>query len=192
MQQPPSAPPAAQPPYPARRRVQTPGRLFRRTSYRRGFVEGLILYACYIMLTTIPSAFWPASGIALVFLLLVLLRFAPPVWATLRIRSTRRERLSRRFLLLGPALALACALLDTLGLLFLGDRTALVGATSPLILRFFQSGPEHLAISVFLTGIGETLGVLLVLYTVAVICTRLAQGGFLRFTMPAGKGRVTL
>ena len=29
-------------------------------------------------------------------------------------------------------------------------------------------------------------------YMLAVVCTRLANGGFLRFTMPAGKGRVTL
>jgi hypothetical protein len=34
--------------------------------------------------------------------------------------------------------------------------------------------------------------VLLVYYTIAVVCTRLANGGFMRFTMPAGNGRVTL
>jgi hypothetical protein len=29
-------------------------------------------------------------------------------------------------------------------------------------------------------------------FTLTVVCTRLAQGGFLRFTMPAGGNRVTL
>jgi hypothetical protein len=166
--------------------------VFRRVTYRRGFIEGLILYACYVMITALPATLWPAGWIGVVLFLLLLLRFAPPVWATLRIVSTRRERLSRRFLILGPALALACTVLDTCGLLFLGDRTALVGVTGPVILRLAQGGPAHLAVSGFFGGIGQTLGILLVFYAVAVVCTRLAQGGFLRFTMPAGKGRVTL
>jgi hypothetical protein len=185
------APPSARPPRMARRQ-QAPGRVFRRTTYRRAFIEGLILYACYVGITALPVTLWPASWIGVVLLLLLLLRFAPPVWATLRIRSTRRERLSRRFLILGPLLALACTLLDTLGLLFLGNRAAIMGITAPLIKRLMQSGPTHLSVGAFLLGIGQTLGILLVLYTIAVVCTRLAQGGFLRFTMPAGKGRVTL
>jgi hypothetical protein len=37
-----------------------------------------------------------------------------------------------------------------------------------------------------------TAALLFALFTLAVVCTRLAQGGFLRFTMPAGGNRVTL
>jgi hypothetical protein len=44
----------------------------------------------------------------------------------------------------------------------------------------------------FARGEAILLFALVVYFTIAVVCTRLANGGFMRFTMPAGNGRVTL
>ena len=38
----------------------------------------------------------------------------------------------------------------------------------------------------------ERLVIFAIYYTITVVCTRLVNGGFMRFTMPAGNGRVTL
>jgi hypothetical protein len=58
--------------------------------------------------------------------------------------------------------------------------------------RLFISGPNHLSFADL--GIYElrSAALLLSFFTLTVVCTRLAMGGFLRFTMPTGKGRVTL
>ena len=72
-------------------------------------------------------------------------------------------------------------------------RSAWGGAAgSPDIVRFGASGSTHLAITDFLVSMLARLVIFAVYYTIAVVCTRLANGGFMRFTMPAGKGRVTL
>jgi hypothetical protein len=62
----------------------------------------------------------------------------------------------------------------------------------PALLRFFTNGPNHLSILNF--GIYElrSAALLVSFFTLTVVCTRLAQGGFLRFTMPSGGNRVTL
>jgi hypothetical protein len=62
----------------------------------------------------------------------------------------------------------------------------------PALWRFFTNGPNHVSLLDF--GIYELRSAVLLLsfFTLTVVCTRLAQGGFLRFTMPAGRNRVTL
>ena len=62
----------------------------------------------------------------------------------------------------------------------------------PDLTRFTASGAAHLSPLAFLVDSLGQLGLLAVYFTIAVVCTRLANGGFLRFTMPAGDGRVTL
>jgi hypothetical protein len=115
------------------------------------------------------------------------------VWATLRVVSTRREKMSRRFWRLGWQLALWCTLADAAVALFLGEANLLGGpAGPPDVTRFGAAGDTALTPAGFLVGELVTLVLLAVYYTIAVVCTRLANGGFLRFTMPAGKGRVTL
>ena len=62
----------------------------------------------------------------------------------------------------------------------------------PAIWRLFTSGQSHLGLLQF--GVYElrSAALLFSFFTLTVVCTRLAQGGFLRFTMPAGGNRVTL
>nr|MBF6592779.1 hypothetical protein [Ktedonobacterales bacterium] len=62
----------------------------------------------------------------------------------------------------------------------------------PDIVRFGLRGPNALTPTGFLLGELVTWFLLAIFFTIAVVCTRLANGGFLRFTMPAGGGRVTL
>jgi hypothetical protein len=62
----------------------------------------------------------------------------------------------------------------------------------PALYRFFVSGPNHLSPLDFGLYALRDLALLLAFHTLTVVCTRLAQGGFLRFTMPAGRNRVTL
>ena len=58
-------------------------------------------------------------------------------------------------------------------------------AGMPALGRFFASGPTHLTPQAFILGLLGGYFLLLVYYTIAVVLTRLANGGFLRFTMPA-------
>ena len=58
--------------------------------------------------------------------------------------------------------------------------------------RIFASGVHHLSVAGLVVYELKTASLLLAIFTIAVVCTRLAQGGFLRFTMPAGGNRVTL
>jgi hypothetical protein len=77
--------------------------------------------------------------------------------------------------------------------LLLGEATVWGGAAGrPDLLRFGAHGAEALSPFSFLVGEGVTFVLLAIYFTIAVVCTRLANGGFLRFTMPAGDGRVTL
>jgi hypothetical protein len=62
----------------------------------------------------------------------------------------------------------------------------------PVISRLINSGPNHLSLLDFCFYELRTAIILFTFYTIAVVCTRLAGGGFLRFTMPAGENRVTL
>lgn len=168
--------------------------MFYKTSYRRGVIEGVTLYTLGRLGALITPAFFPDwLYVAAPLLFLCLQYFAGPIWASYRIKSTRRERLSRRFWLLGPRMAGICFAIDallslTVGLsLFPGDLQR-----GPVLMRLFASGADHLSLQTY--GLYElrTASLLLALFTIWVICSRLAQGGFLRFTMPAGGNRVTL
>ena len=169
--------------------------MFNKVSYRRGVVEGSIIYTLGRLGALITPAFFPGWLFILAPLLFLTLQFLiAPLWATRRLQSTKRERLSKRLWLLGPRLAGICFAIDvvislTMGLAIFTFTSAQQG---PALYRFFISGPNHL--SLFDFGLYElrNIALLLALHTLTVICTRLGQGGFLRFTMPAGGNRVTL
>ncbi|HEX2349900.1 MAG TPA: hypothetical protein VHI51_15810, partial [Ktedonobacterales bacterium] len=130
-----------------------------------------------------------------VLILRTALFILPPVWAAARVVSTRREKMSRRFWRLGPTMAVLAALLGALVALFIGETLDPFGVqhSAPDIARLgLLGGHATLGFGAFALGVAQNLGILLVYYTIAVVCTRLANGGFMRFTMPAGNGRVTL
>jgi len=169
--------------------------MFNKVSYRRGVVEGSIIYTLGRLGALITPAFFPGWLFILAPLLFLTLQFLiAPLWATRRLQSTKRERLSKRLWLLGPRLAAICIAIDVVISLIMG--LAILTFTSaqqgPALYRFFVSGPNHLSLLDF--GLYELrdIALLLALHTLTVICTRLSQGGFLRFTMPAGGNRVTL
>ncbi|HEX6798732.1 MAG TPA: hypothetical protein VF116_13575 [Ktedonobacterales bacterium] len=165
---------------------------------RRAVIEGVAIFAVGRLLgavapLSLPDALLPLITLPLLRLALMIL---PPVWAAMRVVSTKREKMSRRFWLLGPQLAVCCALADVAIALAVGDTSTslLLGpvAGGADLARFFAHGATALSVGAFAVAEMKTLGALLVYYTLAVVCTRLANGGFLRFTMPAGDGRVTL
>lgn len=169
--------------------------MFNKVSYRRGVIEGSIIYTLGRLGALITPVFFPGWLLIIAPLLFLMLQFLiAPLWATRRIQSTKRERLSKRFWLLGPRLAAISFAIDLVISLAMG--LALFTFTSvqqgPALLRFFASSPNHLSLLDF--GIYElrSIALLLAFHTLTVLCTRLAQGGFLRFTMPAGGNRVTL
>ena len=169
--------------------------MFNKVSYRRGFIEGVVLYTLGRLGALITPAFFPDwVYVAAPLLFLMLQYLMGPVWATRRIASTKRERLSKRFLLLGPRLAAICLGIDIIITLVGGLPVNVLGGAQqgPALWRFFTSGPNHL--SLLDLGIYElkSAALLFALFTLDVVCTRLAMGGFLRFTMPAGGNRVTL
>ncbi len=184
----------------ARRRRARTGQAERgpwqRISFRRGLIEGAIIYAAWRLVVLAPITFWPGALFPAVLLILLALHFLPPIWASLRVVATRREKMSRRFFALAARLALTCTLIDAALALVAGDPAQPFGgpAYGPDLARFFASGPHAHPLSVgsFLLAEIATAGFLLAYFLIATICTRLAQGGFLRFTMPAGDGRVTL
>jgi hypothetical protein len=169
--------------------------MFNKVSYRRGVTEGVILYTLGRLGALITPAFFPGWVYVIAPLLFLILQFlVAPFWATRRIQSTKRERLSKRFWLLGPCMAAICFCVDLCISLTIGLAIFTFGDVQqgPAIWRFFMSGSNHLSLLNF--GIYELRSAVLLLsfFTLTVICTRLAQGGFLRFTMPAGGNRVTL
>jgi hypothetical protein len=168
--------------------------MFRKTTMRRAIVEGLLIYLAAQGLALVPISFWAPAIYPGILILRTALFILPPVWAAMRVVSTRREKMSRRFWQLGPTMAICAALLSLLIALFVGETMEPWGGlnTAPDIMRLGLGGHASLALGPFALGALQNLGVLLVYYTIAVVCTRLANGGFMRFTMPAGNGRVTL
>jgi hypothetical protein len=169
--------------------------MLNRASYRRGVVEGVLLYMLGRLGATITPAFFPNwVYIAAPLLFLALQYLIGPVWATRRIQSSKRERLSKRFWLLGPRMAAICFGIDLVLTLAVGPAINTFDGIQqgPALWRLFVGGPSHLSLLDF--GIYElrSAALLFAFFTLAVVCTRLAQGGFLRFTMPAGGNRVTL
>ena len=180
---------------PAHARKPAKGRIFRRTGYAHAIIEGMIIFAVYRLLIMVPANDWP-GGAALIGMmcLLLLLHFAPPVWAAMRVISTKREKMSRRFWKMGPILAGLCLLADVAVSLGLGQPNPLIGpdGKGPVWQRLAEPGAAHLTWGAFAINELSMLAFLVIYFTIAVVCTRLANGGFLRFTMPAGNGRVTL
>ncbi len=170
------------------------GRVFRRTSYTRAIVEGVGIFAAYRLLEMVSLNTWPGAAIIAFFFLLLLLHFAPPVWAALRVISTKREKMSARFWKMGPILAGLCLLVDVAVTLGLGNAGLFGGpdGNGPAWARFLPGAAHPLSVFSFAVNELGSAAFLLIYFTIAVICTRLANGGFLRFTMPAGNGRVTL
>lgn len=166
--------------------------MWRKTTMRRAMAEGVALFVVGVALAyprpdTLPVA---------LFIPLLLARLAlfilPPVWAAMRVVSTKREKMSRRFWRLGPTLALWCALATAaLALIFGGTDFPFGGTDGVSVAAQIARHGFGFALG-FLWGQALNFLLLAIYYTIAVVLTRLANGGFLRFTMPAGKGRVTL
>lgn len=171
--------------------------MFDKVSYRRGVIEGIILYTLGRLGALItPTAFpadWLVVAAPVCFLFFQFL--LAPFWATRRIKQWgKRERLSKRFWLLGPRLAALCLGIDLVISLVAGMAiyTFTGVQQGPVLARLFASGSNHLSLADFGLYELKNAAALFALYTLSVICARLAQGGFLRFTMPAGGNRVTL
>lgn len=169
--------------------------MFNKISYRQGVLEGVILYTLGRLGALLNPAIFPDwTYVAVPLLFLALQYLLAPIWATRRTTSTKRERLSKRFWLLGPRLAAICLGIDLLITLVLGMPVNSLGGVpqGPALARLLTNGPNHLTLAAL--GIYElkTAALLFALFTLWVICSRLAVGGFLRFTMPAGGNRVTL
>jgi hypothetical protein len=137
----------------------------------RAIAEAVLLFSVGRIVGSLPLALWPGPLVILAPLLWLGLMFLAPVWAASRVASTRREKMSRRFWRLGPQLAVYCTV-----------------AASALALATRTTG----SVGNFARGTALLFFALVVYFTIAVVCTRLAYGGFLRFTMPGGDGRVTL
>jgi hypothetical protein len=168
--------------------------LFNKVSYRRGIIEGIIIYAFGRLGALITPTFFPDwTFVAVPLLFLTCMYILPPVWAARRMISTKRERLHKRFWLLALRLAALCLGVDILISLVGGlPVTMFEVQQGPVILRLFTSGTNHLSLLGYSLYELRTAAFLFVFYTIAVVCTRLAGGGFLRFTMPAGGNRITL
>lgn len=173
--------------------------MFDKTSYRRGVIEGVALYTLGRLGVLITPAFflkwadWIVVAAPICFLCFQFL--LAPFWAARRIKQvSKRERLSRRFWLLGPRLAAICLGIDIVLSLVAGLAIYTFGGVQqgPALMRFFASGSAHLTLLDFGFYELRDAAALFALYTLIVICARLAQNGFLRFTMPAGRNRVTL
>jgi hypothetical protein len=163
---------------------------------RRAVAEAVIIFTAGQLVAMVPPDIWPQFlnpiVLPLTWMLRLVLTISPPVWAAMRVVSTRREKMSRRFWWLGLRLAAYCTLASALVALLVGESNAFGPTSGPDIGRLFTTGQSHLPLLSFLTGQLVTFSLLVIYFTIAVVCTRLANGGFLRFTMPAGKGRVTL
>jgi hypothetical protein len=170
--------------------------MFDKISYRRGVIEGIILYTLGRVGALVTPTIFPDWLVVVAPVCFLLFQFLlAPYWATRRIKQWgKRERLSKRFWLLGPRLAAICFGIDVLLSLVAGMAiyTFTGMQQGPALVRFFASGSNHLSFADFALYELKDAALLFALYTLTVICTRLAQNGFLRFTMPAGGNRVTL
>jgi hypothetical protein len=185
------SPAAAHPPLPKK---PAKGRVFRRTGYTQAIIEGVVIFAAFRLLEQVSFNDWPGAAIIAFFFFLLLLHFSPPVWSASRVVSTKREKMSARFWKMGPILAGFCLVVDVVVTLWLGNAGLLGGpdGNGPVWARLGAGAAHPLSVDSFVTSEIGAAAFLLIYFTIAVICTRLANGGFLRFTMPAGNGRVTL
>lgn len=170
--------------------------MFDKTSYRRGVIEGIILYTLGRLGALITPTLFPDWVVVAAPVCFLLFQFLlAPFWTTRRIKQfSKRERLSKRFWLLGPLLAVICLGIDVVLSLVAGLAIYTFDGIQqgPALVRFFASGIGHLSLLDFVFYELKNAIALFAFCTLAVVCTRLAQNGFLRFTMPAGDNRVTL
>lgn len=169
--------------------------MFNKVSYRRGVIEGLFLFTLGRFCALISPVVFPDWTYVAAPLLFMVLQFIfAPFWTTKRIAAAKRERLSRRFWLLGPLLAVLSFVIDLVITLAFGLPVNSIGGVQhgSALQRLLTPGPNALTMADFGLYELKTLAALLALSMLTVICTKLAQGGFLRFTMPAGGNRVTL
>jgi hypothetical protein len=168
--------------------------MFNKVSYRRGIIEAFVIYTIGRLGALItPNVFPDWTYVAVPLLFWTFQYLVPPFWATRRIISTKRERLSKRFWWLGPRIAGICIGIDLLLSLVAGFPVNLFEIQrGPVLMRLFESGQNHLTLMEFALLELKSDALILGIFTVIVICTRLAGGGMLRFTMPAGGNRVTL
>jgi hypothetical protein len=169
--------------------------MFHPVSYRRGVLEGVILFTLGRLGALLNPVIFPGwLYVAVPLLCLALQYLLAPIWATRRIASTKRERLSRRFWLLGPLLAALCFGVDLLITLAFGMPVSTLGGVpqGAALVRLFTHGANSLTLTDFGLYELKTAALLFSFFTLWVVCSRLARGGFLRFTMPAGGNRVTL
>src|ERR1700730_14494912 len=126
--------------------------MFNKVSYRHGVIESILLFTLGRLGALIsPIVFPDWTYVAAPLLFLALQYLIAPVWATGRIVSTKRERLSRRFWLLGPRMAAICLGIDILISLTCGLAVNPFGGVQQgsAIWRFFISGPDHLSLLEF-------------------------------------------
>ena len=169
--------------------------MFNKVTYRRGVIEGTVLYTLGRLGALITPTVFPGWVFVAAPLLFLMLQYLlGPCWATRRIASTKRERLSKRFWLLGPLIAAICLGIDSILSLVFGLPVNALGGVQqgPALWRLSISGPNHLSLLDLSLYELKSAALLFSFFTLGVICTRLALGGFLRFTMPAGGNRVTL
>ena len=97
--------------------------MFDKTGYWRGVLEGVILYTLGrlgALITPITFPAWIVVAAPVCFLCCQFL--LAPFWSTRRIKQfSKRERLSRRFWLLGPLLAAFCLGIDVIVSLIAGQ-----------------------------------------------------------------------
>src|SRR5438128_12284455 len=123
--------------------------MFNKVSYRRAVIEGVILYTLGRLGALITPAFFPDwVYVAAPLLFLVFHDLLGPFWATRRIASTKRERLSKRFWLLGPLIAAICLGIDIIISLAFGLPVNAVGGVQQgsALWRLSVSGPDHLSL----------------------------------------------
>src|SRR2546421_5368499 len=162
--------------------------MFNKVSYQRGVIEGVILYTLGRLGALITPAFFPDwLYVAMPLIFLVFQYILGPVWATRRMASTKRERLSKRFWLLGLRMAAICLGVDFVIALTCGLSVNAFGGgqQGPALWRLFIAGPNHLGLLALGFYELKSAALLLSFFTLDFICTRLAMGRFLRFTMPA-------
>jgi hypothetical protein len=157
-------------------------------------MEGVVIYTLGRLGALITPAVFPDwLFVAIPLLFLACQYLLPAFWATHRIASAKCERMSKRFWLLGLSMAALCLAIDLVISLSCGLAVGQYNVQQgPVFLRMLAGGTNHLSPLDF--GLFElrTAGLLFAFFPMIVICTRLAKGGFLRFTMPAGDNRVTL